>query len=135
MIRALAREWIRALSILPRERRRWGAVALLGWWLSPLTIWNDAFTNIPLAIGSAWLLRAIGIPVDPKVAAVAAYVATNLLGIVFLWVGIGKLALRGPAGRREVRKGWFLGAAIRIAVYAALVWLTVWSIQRLAAGP
>jgi hypothetical protein len=132
-IRAVAREWTRALSLLPPERRRWGIVALLGWWLSPLTAWNDAFTNIPLALGAAYLLGVLGIPVDPKAAAVTAYIFTNVLGIALLWIGAGKLIVRRPRVRRAINAGWFLRAGLRIAVYACLVYLTVWSIERMLA--
>ena len=133
-IRALAREWTNVLAMIPPGRRRWGIVALIGWWLSPLTAWNDSFTNIPLAIGSAYLLRALGAGVDPEAASVAAYVLTNVLGIVLLWLGVGKLSLGRQRRARKVNPGWFLRAGIRTLVYAALVYATVWSIQRMLAG-
>jgi hypothetical protein len=132
-IRTAARKWDRALASLPPGRRAWGAVTLLGWWLSPLTAWNDSFTNVPLAIGIAWLLGRLGCPADRKALAVAAYIFTNVLGIVLLWMGAGKLSFPRET-RPSSRGGWILQALARTLVYAALVYVTVWSIQALLSG-
>jgi hypothetical protein len=129
--RPILREWRRIVSVVPPGRRRWAAMALVGWWLSPLTAWNDAFTNIPLAIGIAYLLRAAGAGIDPRVAAVGAYIFTNVLGLALLWIGVGKLSL---PRRRSPWTGGVLQLVIRIIVYAALVFVTVWWLQELLSG-
>ena len=129
--RPILREWRRIIAVVPPGRRRWAAVALVGWWLSPLTAWNDAFTNIPLAIGMAYLLRAAGARIDPRAAAVGAYVFTNVLGLALLWIGVGKLSL---PRREALGTGSVLRLVIRIAVYAVLVFMTVWWLQELLSG-
>ena len=42
-------------------RRKLGGsvLAFVGFMLSPLSWWNDAFVNIPLALLFAWLMSAI----------------------------------------------------------------------------
>ena len=128
MTRPWRPRWKRILSAVPPERRRWALVALIGWWLSPLTAWNDAFTNIPLAIGTVYLLRAMGWEVEPKGAAVVAYILTNLVGLGMLSIGVGKISLARPGSPRP---GWLLRAALRVAVYIALSVLVVWSIEKM----
>ncbi len=125
------RAWTRLLSAVPPERRRWAIVALVGWWLSPLTAWNDAFTNIPISIAAAYVLRALGAPVELKVTAVVVYLLTNVLGLAMLAAGLGKLswAELGPLSRRGL-----LRLAARTVVYAFLVALVIWSIERMLAG-
>lgn len=122
--------WKRILSAVPPGRRRWAVVALVGWWLSPLTAWNDAFTNIPLAIGLVYLLRAMGFPVEPKAAAVVAYLLTNLLGLLMLSIGMGKISMARPG---PPPKNWVLWTALRVAVYIGLCVLVVWAIQKMLA--
>jgi hypothetical protein len=66
------------------------------------------------------------------VAAVAAYIFTNVLGLALLWIGVGKLSL---PRRESLGTGSVLRLVIRIAVYAALVFVTVWWLQELLSGP
>ncbi len=120
--------WTRILNAVPPSRRRWAVVALAGWWLSPLTAWNDAFTNIPLSLGLVYLLRALGFRVDPRPAAVVVYLLTNVLGLFMLWLGMGKVsAFRpGPPPRR-----WMLRVLARVVLYAALALLSAWAIEEM----
>jgi hypothetical protein len=118
--------WTRILHSVPPGRRKWAIVALIGWWLSPLTAWNDVFTNIPLSIGAVFLLRALGVPVEPWITAVVVYVLTNILGLAMLWVGMGKVFRErpGPPPRR-----WLPRMLLRLALYAVMVFLTAWALQ------
>jgi len=125
------RPWTRILSAVPPQRRRWAVVALVGWWLSPLTVWNDAFTNIPISIAVVYLLRALGAPIEPKTTAVVVYLLTNVLGLAMLAAGVGKLSWAKPGPRS---RWWLLRLAARIAVYALLVVLVVWSLEEMLAG-
>jgi hypothetical protein len=129
--RVAARGWNRILGAVPRGRKRWALVALLGWWLSPLTAWNDAFTNIPLSIAVVYLLRAAGMKVDPKIAAVVVYILTNVLGLLLLWLALGKITSGRPGHQRPVS---VLRIAARVSFYACLVFLTVWALERMVAG-
>ena len=122
--------WRRLLSAIPRGRRIWALVALVGWWLSPLTAWNDAFTNIPLSIGLVYLLKALGWQVDARRAAVVVYLLTNVVGLLLLWLGMGKLAQARPEAPRG---GWVPRMVLRTLFYMALTFLTVWALDSMLA--
>jgi hypothetical protein len=122
------RRWTRVLSALPPGRRRWAVVALIGWWLSPLTAWNDAFTNIPLSIATVYLLKALGAEIDAGSAAVVVYVVTNVVGLLLLWIGMGKVTSGRSAGPRP----WSpLRLAVRTVLYAVLVYFSVQGIEKM----
>lgn len=87
-------------------RRKWegGALALVGFVLSPLSWWNDLFVNVPLAVGFGWLVALIYRPAfEPAV--VAGYWITNVLGLVLLQKGIRRAVAREnlkPYSRRDL---------------------------------
>jgi len=72
-------------------RTRWGGrgsahliralVGFIGFMLSPLSPWNDAFVNVPLSIAIA---KAVSGVVDFRVAYVVAYALTNVIGIAMM---------------------------------------------------
>jgi len=104
-----------------RLRRAWGALIFLtGYLLSPLTWWNDALVNLPIAwtVASAvsWLLPPLFIP-----ALVAAYWGTNLLGL--LMMGAGGLEAAGSRRRLKVSRPLLLGSAAYTLLIVVLVWL------------
>src|SRR5207237_10172940 len=58
-------------------------LGVIGFILSPLSWWNDAFVNIPLAIGFGWLVACLYKPLfQPAVG--LGYWLTNVLGFVLL---------------------------------------------------
>ena len=59
---------------------------MAGYMLSPLSWWNDAFVNLPLALVSAWVVSA---PYRPAfgVSLVVGYWLTNVLGFVLMHKG------------------------------------------------
>ena len=68
-----------------------GIVAGVGFMLSPLSWWNDAFVNLPLALVFAWI---VSLPCTASsretvfdVAVVIGYWLTNVLGFVLLHKG------------------------------------------------
>ena len=62
------------------------ATFFLGWLLSPLTSWNDAFVNIPLAyILSVVFVKAFH--TDFVITLLGAYWFTNILGIAMMIAG------------------------------------------------
>ena len=68
------------------KRKRWwqgGVLGIVGFLLSPLSWWNDAFINLPLAIAFAWLVGLIYKPAfEPAV--VFGYWLTNVIGFVLM---------------------------------------------------
>src|SRR5271167_1451569 len=63
-----------------------GAVALIGYMLSPLSWWNDMFVNVPLALAFAWVVSLFW-PTAFNASVVLGYWATNVLGFVLLHKG------------------------------------------------
>ena len=63
-----------------------GIVAFIGYMLSPLSWWNDAFVNVPLALVFAWIVSAFYRPAF-EWSLIAGYWLTNVLGFVLMHKG------------------------------------------------
>jgi len=69
------------------KRKLQGSVlGFIGFMLSPLSWWNDAFVNLPLAVGFGWLVALIYRPAFEG-AVIAGYWLTNVLGLVLMHKG------------------------------------------------
>lgn len=72
-----------------------GILSVLGFMLSPLSWWNDAFVNLPLALAFAWLVGSICVPAWREAvfdgALVVGYWLTNVLGFVLMHKGARQL--------------------------------------------
>ena len=65
-------------------------LGIIGFLLSPLSWWNDAFVNLPLAVGFAWLIALFYKPAfGPSV--VVGYWLTNVIGFFLMHKGAAKL--------------------------------------------
>lgn len=71
-------------------------VFFIGWMLSPLTFWNDAFVNIPLSYLLANLLARF-INVNFLWLVLVSYWITNVLGLGLMYAA-GKDAIRSREG-------------------------------------
>jgi len=73
------------------DRIKYTLLGLLGFLLSPLSWWNDAFVNLPLAylfaIPFGWISRSLFLP-----ALVTGYWLTNVIGLVLMHTGVHRLA-------------------------------------------
>jgi hypothetical protein len=82
-----------------------GFWAFIGFMLSPLSWWNDAFVNIPLAVAFAWVVARFYRPAFEP-AAYVGYWLTNVLGFVLMHRGaeqmLGQEQKKGL--RREIVK-------------------------------
>ncbi len=80
-----------------------GALATIGYLLSPLSWWNDAFVNIPFALVFAWLVSFF---YKPAFAAslIIGYWLTNVIGLVLLHKGARQIFSEKPPpdSRREL---------------------------------
>jgi hypothetical protein len=83
---------IRAPKVAAMERHKakrkasGGLLVFVGFMLSPLSWWNDAFVNLPLALAFAWLIALFYKPAfAPSV--VLGYWLTNVLGFVLMHKG------------------------------------------------
>jgi hypothetical protein len=78
-----------------------GALALIGFMLSPLSWWNDLVVNVPLALAFAWLVSLL---YQPAFAAslILGYWLTNVVGLVLLHKG-AQSVLSNKQGRYSGR--------------------------------
>jgi hypothetical protein len=82
-----------------------GLLAAVGFMLSPLSWWNDAFVNLPLALAFAWLVSScVGEHARGwvfEVAVMIGYWLTNVLGFVLMHKGVRWL--RSPEEKAETQ--------------------------------
>jgi hypothetical protein len=94
-----------------------GSLTLIGYMLSPLSWWNDAFVNIPLALAFACVVAMFYKPALAP-AFVVGYWLTNVAGFVLMHKGGQKLL-----SETEKRYSWkALGRDVIISfLYTALI--------------
>ncbi len=97
------------------RRLAWGAAAAVGYILSPLSAWNDAFVNVPIALAVARLLEPLGVP--RWLGFQLGYAASNIAGLLLLILGA-----RGAAGARVERGELLRSLALGLA-YSVAAWL------------
>ena len=79
-----------------RARMSWkrkttgGVLAFIGYMLSPLSWWNDAFVNVPLALAFAWIVALFYKPAF-EASWIIGYWLTNVLGFVLMHKGAQKM--------------------------------------------
>jgi len=106
-----------------------GVLAVIGFMLSPLSWWNDAFVNLPIALVFAWLVSAPfgGEWKSPvfQAALLLGYWLTNLLGFVLLHKGVTQALGRGSAPAQPSWKRELLVSAGYTALIIVLIKLNV----------
>ena len=95
---------------------------VVGAMFSPLSFLNDGITNLPVATGIVWLGTMLKlIPKDMfPVALIAAYWATNILGILMLQIGIS-MDRGGKKALVNKKKRILINLAISIVTTALLL--------------
>src|SRR5437867_1435620 len=103
-----------------------GVLGVIGFMLSPLSWWNDAFVNLPLALVFAWLV-IWSCPLNIRerafqISLVVGYWLTNVLGFLLVHIGARKMFAEGEQTytRRELARG----LAISLA-YTALILILI----------
>ena len=103
-----------------------GVLAVLGFMLSPLSWWNDAFVNFPLALAFAWLVSAVCAKTWRQpvfdVAVITGYWLTNVLGFVLMHKGAQKMATN--ENEKPAPGGWRKDLLVSLA-YTALIVLLI----------
>jgi len=94
-----------------------GALAAVGYMLSPLSWWNDAFVNLPLALVFAWVVSAFYRPAF-EASLVVGYWLTNVLGFVLMQKGAQTMLADG--GRKYSRRDLIRDVGISL-VYTGLI--------------
>jgi hypothetical protein len=80
-----------------KYRLKGGVLGFIGFMLSPLSWWNDAVVNLPLALAFAWVIGWVYRPAFEP-AMVLGYWLTNVLGFVLMHKGANQ-TLRPEASR------------------------------------
>jgi hypothetical protein len=98
-----------------------GILATIGYLLSPLSWWNDAFVNIPLALLFAWLVSFFYKPAFiPSL--IIGYWLTNVLGFLLMHQGARQMLSKEPStGTRRELLTDIVVSLIYTAVILALV--------------
>ena len=110
-----------------RRKVQGGVLGLLGFLLSPLSWWNDAFINLPLALGFGWLVARI-FPRAFEPAVVVGYWLTNVLGLILMHKGAQQIAADG--GRRYTRRDLMKDLAVSVGYTLLIVALLHFKILR-----
>ena len=94
-------------------------LGVFGFILSPLSWWNDAFVNLPLAYLCAWLVSLIFEPAF-AMAFIISYLVTNVLGFVLMHKGICQ-ALRDDCSKGSYWKKRFRTDLLVTVFYTVMV--------------
>ena len=103
-------------------QRVWGGIlALTGFLLSPLSWWNDAFVNLPLAFAFGWGIGKVH-PPSYETAVVVGYWITNVLGLLLLHKGVVKVksGTAEPWTTRQVLKYLLFSLAYTLVIVVLL---------------
>ena len=100
-----------------------GTLAFLGFWLSPLSPWNDLFTNIPMAYGFGFLFSIISESLFLPMAVVG-YWISNILGFILMHYGYVVIQEKGYSFK-ENWKSYVLWTTLYTAIIAALIWFEI----------
>jgi hypothetical protein len=100
-----------------------GILATIGFLLSPLSWWNDAFVNIPLALLFAWLVSFCYKPAF-AVSLIIGYWLTNVLGFVLMHKGARQMLSKEPSTgtRRELLTDITVSLTYTIVIIAFIKW-------------
>ena len=108
------------LMRIPKEYKRMpsiirNAIFFIGWMLSPLTFWNDAFVNIPIAYLCAALLARV-IKADFLFLTLAFYWLSNVFGVLMMYFS-GKSIMQDKRNRLNALRTLL----ITVAAYSILI--------------
>jgi hypothetical protein len=98
-----------------------GIVFALGYMLSPLSWWNDAFINLPLAYVLGNVMNFF-VPGSFEAAMIAAYWMSNLAGILFMFWAGSRLLGKTPPKRREIAISIAVSLLYTLAIYFLMQW-------------
>jgi multisubunit Na+/H+ antiporter MnhG subunit len=96
-------------------------LAIVGYMLSPLSWWNDAFVNLPLALAFAWLVSVFYRPAFAP-AVIVGYWLTNVVGLVLLHKGAQQFLseTRSKYSRRELLQDVGVSLAYTVLIVALI---------------
>ncbi len=105
-----------------KRKCRGSLLAFIGYLLSPLSWWNDAFVNLPLAVAFGWVV-SLFYPPAFGASVIVGYWLTNLLGFILLHKG-GQQMLREERPAPPPRQALVRDLVVSL-VYTALIVILV----------
>jgi hypothetical protein len=98
-----------------------GVLVFIGFMLSPLSWWNDAFVNLPLAAAFAWVIALF----DKRAFApsvVIGYWLSNVLGFVLMHKGGAKIVSEtdAPYSRRHLARDLIVSLLYTLLIVALI---------------
>jgi uncharacterized membrane protein len=104
-------------------------LALVGYILSPLSWWNDAFVNVPLAYVFAWLVSIFSRRLfGPSF--VVGYWLTNIIGLVMMHKGICQMIRQEYCEPANLQKRLIHDLLISIGYTGVIILLVKFNIIR-----
>lgn len=101
-----------------------GAVAIIGFMLSPLSWWNDLFVNVPIAVAFAWVISLFYKPAFGT-SLILGYWLTNVLGFVLMHKGAqAMLSEKTKYSRRDLLRD----TGISLAYTAVIIILIMFGV-------
>jgi len=88
-----------------KQKFQGSLLAFIGFMLSPLSWWNDAFVNLPLALGFGWLVARVYQPAFES-SVILGYWLTNVPGFVLLRKGAQKIVTTDSSRTRATASAW-----------------------------
>ena len=109
--------------VLTKRKVSGGILAFIGFMLSPLSWWNDAFVNLPLALVFAWVVALFYRPAFGA-SLVLGYWITNVLGLILLHRGGAKIlsAVDKPYSRRALIRDLAVSLLYTLVIVALVRW-------------
>ena len=110
-------------SIITKRRVSGGVVAFIGYMLSPLSWWNDAFVNFPLAVIFGKIV-SLFFPHSFGVSVVLGYWITNVVGFVLLHKGGVKIVseVDRPYSWKSLARDLAVSLLYTLLIVALLQW-------------
>jgi hypothetical protein len=105
-----------------KSRIRGGIMAVIGYILSPLSWWNDAVINLPIA----WLFASLVALLSHRLFAPAmllGYWLTNVAGLVLLARGAARVATGDDPQKLKRRLAWSFVAATGYTAVVVILFL------------
>ena len=97
-----------------------GAVAMIGFMLSPLSWWNDLFVNVPIALAFAWAVSFFYKPAF-EASLIVGYWLTNVLGFILMHKGAqAMVSEKTKYSRRELLRDFVISL-----LYTGLILLLI----------
>ena len=104
------------------KKLRGGFLVVLGFFLSPLSFWNDLFFNLPIAYGIGYLCSWFN-PHLLLPCAIAAYWLSNIAGILLMQIGAVDVFQDRPKAsnlKKELLMGLVSSAAYTLLILALI---------------